>query len=199
MARTQAADYEERRDSILDKAAKLIAERGFLGASMADLAKACKTSKSLLYHYYPSKEAILFALMDQHLESLWLACKSTLATPRPAAEQLRALTHSFMEHYVGAAHRQSVLVSALGYLPIAQGKKIIARERQLISTVESILSQLNPRLAAHHQLLPATMLYFGLINWTHVWYDPKGKVSPDILADMAVDMALNGIASLQPS
>ena len=60
MARTQAPDYEERRIAIIDKAAELFARRGFMGASVADLAAACQTSKSLIYHYFPSKEDILF-------------------------------------------------------------------------------------------------------------------------------------------
>src|SRR5262249_11214860 len=54
MARKQAPDYEQRREAIVDAAAALFARRGFLGASVADLAEACGASKSLIYHYYPS-------------------------------------------------------------------------------------------------------------------------------------------------
>ena len=70
MARTQAADYEERREAIVERAADLFASRGFLGASVSDIAKACKTSKSLLYHYYPSKEDVLYAVMLSHVDRL---------------------------------------------------------------------------------------------------------------------------------
>jgi hypothetical protein len=37
------------------------------------------------------------------------------------------------------------------------------------------------------------MLFFGMINWTHTWFNPKGPVSADALADMAVDIALGGL------
>ena len=67
MARTQAADYGVRREAIVEKAARLYAERGFLGASISDLAKVCRISKSLIYHYYPSKEDILFDVMHSHV------------------------------------------------------------------------------------------------------------------------------------
>ena len=67
MARKQAPDFEQRRDAILEQAARLYAAQGFLGASVADLARACKTSKSLIYHYYPSKEDILFDVMHSHV------------------------------------------------------------------------------------------------------------------------------------
>ena len=70
MARTQAADYEERRTAIVEQAARLFAERGFLGASIADLAEACDSSKSLIYHYYASKEDILYDVMHSHVRAL---------------------------------------------------------------------------------------------------------------------------------
>jgi len=70
MARTQSADYAIRREAIVDRAAELFAERGFLGASIADLADALKTSKSLIYHYYDSKEDILFDVMHSHVKAL---------------------------------------------------------------------------------------------------------------------------------
>ena len=37
------------------------------------------------------------------------------------------------------------------------------------------------------------MLFFGMINWTHTWFDPKGAVSAGALAEMAVDLTLGGV------
>jgi hypothetical protein len=37
------------------------------------------------------------------------------------------------------------------------------------------------------------MLYFGMINWTHTWFDPRGPVSAGALAEMTVDLTLGGI------
>jgi AcrR family transcriptional regulator len=89
MARTQAADYEERRTAIVEQAAKLYAVHGFLGASLAELASACNTSKSLIYHYYASKEDILFDVMDSHVEALNHAADTILDGPGAAPERLR--------------------------------------------------------------------------------------------------------------
>lgn len=196
MARTQAADFDQRREAIVDQAARLFAAQGFPGASMSDLAAACSISKSLLYHYFPSKEAILHALMSSHLESLWAACEQVLARELPPAERLRALTHAFMALYVQAAHRQAVLVSALDHLPPAQRGEIVARQRQLIGVVAEMMAQINPGLVGQGRLRAAAMLFFGLINWTHTWYDPYGPVAPDDLADMAVTLALSGLPAL---
>src|ERR1700692_2113575 len=117
MARTQATDYAERREAIVERAAALYAERGFLGASISDLAKACRTSKSLIYHYYPLKEDILFDVMDSHLRALEAGAAEVMILKGDAAGKLCALTHKFMQLYVGAQNRHKVLLNELERLP----------------------------------------------------------------------------------
>ena len=96
MARTQAADYDERKEAIVEAAAALYARRGFNGASVADLAEKCRTSKSLIYHYYQSKEDILFEVMISHVRALDEAARKAIAGEGAAALKLRRLAHAFM-------------------------------------------------------------------------------------------------------
>jgi len=113
MARTQASDYAERRGRIVERAALLYAKKGFDGASLADLAKACKTSKSLIYHYFPSKEDILFEVMESHVHALVEAARRITKSNAPAPDKLRRLTHELMRLYVGASARHRVLLNEL--------------------------------------------------------------------------------------
>jgi AcrR family transcriptional regulator len=194
MARTQAADYEKRRSGIVEKAAKLYAERGFLGASVSDLAKACKTSKSLIYHYYPSKEDILFDVMHSHVAALLETAEAIAAQPMPPAEKLRAITTEFMKHYVGAAARQKVLLNELGHLPKERRAIILSIQHRLIELVQAILAEMRPELSGKSTLkLPAAMLYFGMINWTHTWMDPSGPAKPAKIAELAANLFLDGV------
>ena len=101
MARPQSPDYDKRRDSIVRVAARLYARQGYNGASVADLAKACKSSKSLVYHYFPSKDDILYEVMADHLDALVAAAREATQSGS-AEEKLRALTLAFMRLYVGA-------------------------------------------------------------------------------------------------
>ena len=59
------------RDDILDAAAQVIRQKGFHGASMADIAEAVKLQKASLYHHVNSKQEILLALLDRALEMLF--------------------------------------------------------------------------------------------------------------------------------
>jgi AcrR family transcriptional regulator len=200
VARTQAADFGERRAAIVEHAARLFAERGFLGASIADLAEACETSKSLIYHYYGSKEDILFDVMHSHVRALLDAAKEIAVQEIAPAEKLRELTLAFVRLYVGAAARQRVLLNELQRLSKAQRATVVGIQRRLIEIVEEILAALRPGLSAPLKR-PAAMLYFGMINWMHTWLDPEGPVSPARIAELAANLFLEGIGrgELPPS
>jgi AcrR family transcriptional regulator len=198
MARTQARDFEERRARIVERAAVLFAERGFLGASIADLAKACNASKSLLYHYYPSKEDILFDVMHSHVKALLDAAETRMAEAAPPRQTLRDLTGDFVALYAGAAARHKVLLNELQHLPSARRNAIIGIQRRLIDIVEALVAKLQPALAPPSPLrLPAAMLYFGMINWMHTWFDPSGPATPQAIADLAAATFLDGIERMR--
>ncbi len=189
MARTQAVDYEERREAIVERAAALFAQRGFLGTSVSDIARACNTSKSLLYHYYPSKEDVLFAVMSSHIDRLVDDVEGMEARPGDAHGRLRELLHLFMAHYVGAASRQRVLLNDLENLPADKRDAIVAKQRRVVDAVQQLLIEVEPDLAeAKGRARAKTMLLFGMINWTGNWYDPAGPVKPYAIADMVYEM-----------
>jgi AcrR family transcriptional regulator len=186
MARTQAADYEQRREAIVEKAAGLFARQGFRGASVADLAAACETSKSLIYHYYPSKEDVLYAVMASHLDQLVQDVAEAMGAGGDAKARLAVLIHAFMRHYVGAADRQKVLLNELAALPAEKRAVIVEKQRLVIDAVQSLLVQIHPALTTDKaRARVQTMLLFGMINWTHTWFDPAGPIAADEVADMA--------------
>lgn len=191
MARTQAADYDQRLADILEHAARLFAAKGFLGASVSDIAASCGSSKSLLYHYYKSKEDVLFGVMGDHLDALTEAMDDLRARALPPVEALRALSRSLMDLYDGAADSQKVLLYELDNLSEGRRRQIVGGERALVAYVDGLLGGISPALAADAPRCRAlTMLYFGMLNWTHTWMDPKGGLSRDQVADMATDMVM---------
>jgi len=195
MARTQAAEYDQRREAIVEAAAALFASHGFTGASVADIAQRGKISKSLVYHYYESKEDILYDVMISHVRALEVAAREVMASKDAPARKLRELTHRFMALYVGAAARHKVLLNDLDRLTKARRAEIVGVQRRLIDLVQKLLVEIEPALKRKSGAsFTAAMLYFGTINWTHTWFDPAGPVSAGALAEMAVDLTLGGLA-----
>ncbi len=178
-------------------AARLYARRGFPGASVADLAKACGSSKSLVYHYFPSKDDILYEVMAAHLDALVEAADDAMRAGGDARERLRALTLAFMRLYVGAQDHHKVLLNELDNLPPPRRAEVVAKQRRIIAIVEDLVREIRPEL--ERVTLPVAMLFFGMINWTHTWFREGGPVTAERLADMAVDLLLGGGPRLQAS
>ena len=196
MARPQSPDYDKRRQNMLRASARLFARQGFNGASVADLAKAFKSSKSLVYHYVPSKEDILHEVMAAHLDDLVEAVEAATRGGTPA-EQLRALARRFMRLYVDARDAHKVLLNELDNLAPGPRGEVIGRQRRIIAAVEELIRRIRPETGP--LALPLAMLFFGMINWTHTWFRAEGRVSADHLADIAVDLMLGGVGRVQAS
>jgi AcrR family transcriptional regulator len=193
MARTQAADYELRRADIVEKAAGLYAAKGFRGASVSDVAEACGISKSLVYHYFPSTRDILFSVMSSHVEDLLAAVETAGARNAAPRVKLKALLRDFLALYAGAADRQTVLLNELDQLDPEARAKIVGAQRLVIDKVEAILGEVRPDLSTSDKHRVVTMLFFGMINWLHTWYDPEQPIKPDAVADLAAALFLDGL------
>ena len=196
MARTQAADYDQKLDLITQKAAELFATKGFAAASVSDLAARCKISKSLIYHYYSSKEAILYDVMSEHMDTLTgLVCIKNTTNVSPKT-QFREVTKDLLQCYIGAANHQKILLYELQSLPQAQQKEIIAKQRAVIKEIEKLLSltQSTSKIKIGRAKLRAkVMLYFGMMNWTHTWFNSTGRISRNELAEEIADTTLRSL------
>jgi len=195
MARPQAADYEDKREAILDGAAELFAKRGFAGASLSDLADATGFSKSSLYHYFGDKQAILYQAMRAHLEKLTRIADDAFDGKGAPAEQLRRFARATMQAYGDARWKHRLLVNEIEALAPPERREVVAAQRALVERVADLLGRMRPDLAAKaDERWPNAMLFYGMINFTYTWYDPSGPMSPEALAERAVALFLDGYA-----
>src|SRR4051794_21924325 len=60
-------DTSQKRDTILDAAARVFASEGYDIASMDQVAEVSNASKRTVYNHFPSKESLLRAVVDRFL------------------------------------------------------------------------------------------------------------------------------------
>jgi AcrR family transcriptional regulator len=203
MPRSLAKDHELRREEILEQAAALFAQRSFAAVSMADVAGACGASKARLYHYYTSKDALLFDLLDRYTQRLLVIVAETQA--RAQREDLadgasfRALVQALLAEYEHSANRHRCLTQDVKFLPDGLREQILNRQRDVVSAVARFLQRAYPARfagAAREQLTPAVMMLFGMINWTFTWLQPGGRMSYAQYAELVVDTLDQGLNPL---
>lgn len=197
MARTRAADFKDKQRAILTSAAMVLAEQGMDKASMAQIAAQAEVSKALLYHYYPGKDALIFAIIRSHLVALDAAIAATDQPARPAPERLRALVHTVLETYRDADNEHKVQLGGTPALSEQQRADIQAIERRIVRRFAAVLHDVNPALSGDRPLLmPATMSLFGMMNWAYMWFREDGPISRADYADLITQMVLDGIRRL---
>lgn len=198
MARTQALDYGEKRNAILQRSAELFAEGGFERTSMASVAAQCGVSKPLLYHYYTNKEELLFDIINGHLEEL---CSAIAEADDPSAEpqvRLRALVGALLDCYRDANAQHKVQINALSALPADKQDLLKAQERKLVAIFAAAVRAINPAIDEKNSILkPATMSLFGMLNWHYMWFRPEGSISREDYADLATELFVNGLRGLR--
>lgn len=197
MARPIAADHDDKRRAILKAAAKLFASEGFDRASMSGIAAACHVSKALLYHYYRSKDQLLFDIIRAHLDDLVAAIEAVPAGLDPRA-RLASMIAALLEAYRHADEEHQIQISDMKRLPAAQKAELVERERILVRRFSAALADLRPELAGNRALLtPLTMNLFGMMNWKFMWFRENGPVSHDAFAELvtvSIEAAADALA-----
>lgn len=203
MTRVRADDYEEKKQAILNKAAALIARKGFDVATMMDVAKACGTSKSHLYHYFPSKEKLLFAIVQEHITDQCEELRRIVALPQKPEARFALFVDCFVQGAALSRNEHLILMNDIKYLPKAQLEKIRQLEVEMVKTLESLLCEINPDLMGERKVSkPYALLLFGMMIWTFSWYKRNGSISPQELAERIASLYVNGFKSqrrLKPS
>jgi TetR/AcrR family transcriptional regulator len=196
VARPRAADYGEKRGALLHQAAVLFAENGYDRTSMSDIAKTLGVSKALFYHYYRSKDDLLFDIIRTHLQILTEVTQTAALSLEPAEVRLSSTIKAILDCYRDADAEHRVQISDMKRLSHAQQTELKAMERGLVTILSDIVASLAPALSAAKARV-LTMAMFGALNWTFMWFRENGPVSRDSYADILTHMFLSGINRIE--
>ncbi|MCA8867098.1 MAG: TetR/AcrR family transcriptional regulator [Rhodobacteraceae bacterium] len=198
MARTVARDHAQKRQAILKTAARFFAENGYDRSSMNQLSEACGISKALIYHYYNGKEALLFDIVKNHLESLLGVMQAVDRSGPDAEENLRTLIHAILDAYRDADAEHQVQNAAMTVLPASERSYLANLQQQMVAIAADTLASVTPGLyeTSPKRLRPVTMSMFGMLNWFYMWHRKGKGISRQEYADLVADLMLKGVRGL---
>lgn len=194
MGRPRSADYEAKRKRILEVAAPLFARHGYDRTSLAMIGAAAGVAKSLVYHYYRDKDAVLADLLRRHLEELVAAVEAAAAPDaRPPERRLADMAVALLEHYRDADAEHEVQIAHLKLLPEPVREELYALERRLVRLFTDALVAAVPALAGDRRhLKPLVMSLFGMLNWAFLWFREDGPMDRRAYAELATRLVLRG-------
>ena len=194
MPRGLARDHADKRAAIRRAAAGYFARAGYAKATMEGAARACGTSKALIYHYYASKEALLHDILEAHLAHLARVVETVPAGPAEA--RFRALLAAILAAYRDADAEHRLQIDALATLPEEMQRPLRALQRRIVAGMEAALVALHPGLAGSDRLKPAAMSVFAMLNWYFLWHRPGRDIAREDYAGMVADLVLGGLPAV---
>jgi AcrR family transcriptional regulator len=194
MPRVRADDYDTKSRAILDSAAALFAKVGYPNAKMQDIAQACGATKSMLYHYFPTKDDLLFAMLEDHLERLIASVEETQDVSKSIKDRFLAFVETYAQKSAQSRRRHVIAMNDVKFLPKAQQTPLLALEKRVTAQVAAMLKELNPGLP-RDVYKPYTMMLLGMLNWTDYWYKPGGTMKPAELCERMSRLFLKGFLS----
>lgn len=198
MTRVRADDYQDKKQLILDRAAALFASTSFETATMTGVASACGATKSMLYHYFASKEDVLHAIVSEYIAVLARELGAAVALALPAHERLGRFVEAFISRASISRDQQRILMNDLRFLPVARQRQIREQEVAIVAMLDGLLREVSPRAVADPKVRSSySMLMFGMFIWTTAWYDRSGSLSPRELAARVTHLLLHGLDGLQ--
>lgn len=182
-----AERYDRRRQEVVVAAARHFAQQGYDQTTVAQLTEAMGLAAGGLYHYFGSKEELLISICDALMDPLLDEAEALVADGGPPEQQLRALVRLWVAHVV--AHRDHMLVFQQERHVIERGqqwKGVRDARKRFERLVAGVLERAHP--PGDRRLALAALL--GMVNHTAQWYRPRGRLTPEQIADGYVDLLL---------
>lgn len=182
------------REDILEAAAQVFRQKGFHGASMADIAGAVKLQKASLYHHVSSKQEILLALLDRALELLLERISAISIQPISADQKLRQMIRAYLQILTENTDLSAVLLFEHRSLERKQHARHVPNRDKFETLWRDVLSEgVKAKLFDCDNPAIAARALLGILNWTITWYRPDGPLVIEQVADQYADLLLNGL------
>ncbi len=104
---------DERREQILRAARGLFARKGLAATKIADIAVAAGMSHGLVYHYFPSKEAVYAAIVERALQGAARVTATALERPGSPWDRLRWVCDQMLAGVRDAPEYTLIIIQAL--------------------------------------------------------------------------------------
>ena len=104
---------DERREQILRAARGLFARKGLAATKIADIAVAAGMSHGLVYHYFPSKEAVYAAIVERALQGAARVTAAALERPGSPWDRLRWVCEQMLAGVRDAPEYTLIIIQAL--------------------------------------------------------------------------------------
>ena len=178
----------QRREQILDVAARLFAERGFHGVSVGDIGRAVGVSGPALYKHFDSKDAVLAEMLVAISERLLAEGQERVARADGPADALASLVDWHVEFALAQPSLIVVQDRDWQSLPAEARERVRALQREYVELWATQLRRRHRGLG-RDQARAMAHATFGLLNST----PHSSLLPPEAMRALLREMALRSL------
>lgn len=185
---------EIKREAVLSTAVRFFNLKGFNATSLDDVAVALNVTKPTIYHYFSSKDEILFECVERGLDAIRDAARAVEERGGTGMERLKALMHDYA---ICMTHDFCTCVTRTADHELSPESRAEFRriKREIDQTVRRVVqSGIDDGTIAAGDMLMMTFTLTGALNWVARWYSPDGPRTREEIANGVVDVLVNGLA-----
>jgi AcrR family transcriptional regulator len=164
-------------EEILKKSSEIMSKKGFHATSMRDLAKATNMSLAGLYHYFDSKDELIYLINLRGFSSL-LGLAERIKLSKAAVDiKLYEFISMHINYFCKNRSNMRVMIFGTHGMDEDKHKKIRAlkEDYQIIARefVSAYIKEIKGENCSRKELDRKTYLLFGMMNWIFGWYSKK--------------------------
>jgi len=190
--------HEAKRSALLREAASAFTKKGFHAASLDDIAQKLGVTKAALYHYFPSKHALLKECFTRAFEMGFLGLERAEAEGGTGRERLNSALRFYLKGMIDELSCCVALTEENALLPEDYATLLQQRDR-----FEQALRALVAAGMKDGSIVPcdpklAVFTVLGAIHWVSKWFNQSGPWSADAVSIALTDM-LDRMLSATPA
>jgi AcrR family transcriptional regulator len=173
---------DERVRQIEHVAAELFFRCGYQATSLRDIAEAVGIRPASLYHHFPSKQDLLFAVLNRTVDDLIDRGEQALMTESDAPEQLRCIVREFIL-YVAERPREGMVGDIeIEHLDDGNRAILLSKRDRYQRIVEQVVTAGNEQgVFSVTDVKLAVFAILGMCNHVTMWFRPgRARTAADI-------------------
>jgi AcrR family transcriptional regulator len=180
-----------RREELTRIAARLFAEKGYQGTSLADLADELGVQKPSLYHHIASKEDLLWDVAREGARAFHAALDEV--PDGRATDRIRLALRAHLAVVAAQLDVATVFIREWRYLSGERRELFVAERRRYEERVRDLFHDgvEGSELRTDLDVATAALLFVSAANWAYTWLRPG--VDTEALADRVFAVLLDGM------
>ena len=187
--------FDRQLGKILDHATAVFCHKGYEGASMRDLSRATGMSLAGMYHYFGSKERLLYLIQKHTFSTILERLRVQLKATEGSEQGIKAFIQNHLEYFLEHQKAMKVLSHEDEVLNGDYGREIAHIKRDYYQICRGLLDSYKKEKGLEFDSRTAVLSLFGMMNWIYTWYNPRLDGGAERIAGQMEKIFFRGISA----